>query len=112
MVLLTSWTSFVCLLIVLVTLCSRVSYADPINEDALYYYRAETTDVYDGDTVTVNIDLGFSTWLHDQKLRLFGINAPEVKSNEKDRGIKSRDFLRAKLKQVRDDHDVVSSLYQ
>ena len=94
---LTSWMSFVSLLIVLVTVCGQVSYAGPINEDALYYYRAEITDVYDGDTVSVNIDLGFSTWLHDQKLRLFGINTPEVKGDEKDRGIKSRDFLRAKL---------------
>ena len=44
-----------------------------------YLYKAFVTDVYDGDTITVDIDLGFWTTLHKQKIRLYGINTPELK---------------------------------
>lgn len=60
----------------------------------LYHYKAVCTEVYDGDTITVDIDLGFGNWMHNQKLRLFGINAPEMRGLERDVGIKSRDWLR------------------
>lgn len=62
-----------------------------------YIYRARIVSVYDGDTVTVDIDVGFGVWLHKQKLRLFGINAPEVRGEEREAGIESRDALRAML---------------
>jgi len=59
----------------------------------LYVYKATITDVYDGDTVTATIDLGFS--VHTvQKLRLSGIDAPEMRGSERPRGIVSRDALR------------------
>lgn len=31
----------------------------PINETSLYIYRANVVDVYDADTITVDVDLGF-----------------------------------------------------
>jgi micrococcal nuclease len=49
-------------------------------EHKLYHYKARVVDVYDGDTCTVDIDLGLSTWIHGEKLRLYRINAPEVKN--------------------------------
>lgn len=63
----------------------------------LYHYRAIVVNVYDGDTVNVNIDLGLSTWINNEKLRLARINAPEIRGEERTKGIKSRDFLRELL---------------
>jgi micrococcal nuclease len=63
----------------------------------MYQYRAIITSAYDADTVTADIDLGFGVWLRGQKLRLYGINAPEVRGEEREEGLKSRDALRAKL---------------
>ena len=60
----------------------------------MYTYNAHVTKVYDGDTITVDIDLGLGVWLKGQKIRLFGINAPELRGDTHDEGIKSRDFLR------------------
>lgn len=60
----------------------------------MYKYKAIVTKVYDGDTVTVDIDLGFHTWLKNVKVRLYGIDAPELRGAERVEGIKSRDRLR------------------
>ena len=49
--------------------------------------------VHDGDTFTVDIDLGFGVWLKDQIIRLYGINAPEVKGEFRSLGFTSRDRL-------------------
>ena len=63
----------------------------------MYEYRACVKKVYDGDTVTVDIDLGFNVMLHKQKIRLLRINAPEVRGQEREVGLKSRDALRQKI---------------
>jgi micrococcal nuclease len=57
--------------------------------DTLYHYRAKVVSVYDGDTCTVDIDLGLHAWVHNEKLRLARINAPENIGLEK-----PRDWLR------------------
>lgn len=64
-------------------------------EKALYNYKAEIVEVYDGDTCTVDIDLGLHTWIKGEKIRLVRINAPEVRGTEKSKGLKSRDYLRS-----------------
>ena len=38
-----------------------------------YIYDAELVSVYDGDTITLNVDLGFNVSLNNQKMRLYGI---------------------------------------
>ncbi|MCI0505719.1 MAG: thermonuclease family protein [Gammaproteobacteria bacterium] len=60
----------------------------------LYYYRALVKYVYDGDTITVDIDLGLHAWMHDEKIRMARINTPELKNDEREAGLKSRDYLR------------------
>lgn len=72
-------------------------------DKALYRYRAVVRSVYDGDTCTLDIDLGLGTWVHGEKVRLSRINAPEVRGDEREAGLKSRDFLRETI----DGHDVV-----
>jgi len=66
-------------------------------DEALYTYRAHITAVYDGDTVTADIDLGLGIWKSKEKLRLIRINAPEMRGDEKEQGTISRDWLREKI---------------
>ncbi|MBI1937918.1 MAG: thermonuclease family protein [Ignavibacteriales bacterium] len=66
-------------------------------EKSLYHYKAHVTDVYDGDTCTVDIDLGLHLTVKGEKIRLHRINAPELKGNDKQNGIKARDFLREQI---------------
>ncbi len=63
----------------------------------MYEYDAYVTKVYDGDTITVDIDLGFEVWLKGQKLRLIGIDTPEVRGPERPEGILARDALRSMI---------------
>lgn len=63
----------------------------------MYEYSAKVVKVYDGDTITVDVDLGFGVWMHKQKIRLVGINTPEVRGEEREEGLKSRDWLREKI---------------
>ena len=46
----------------------------------MYEYKCTLDRVVDGDTVDVNIDLGFGVWLHSQRVRLSGINCPETRT--------------------------------
>ena len=62
-----------------------------------YKYKAVVTDVYDGDTVTATIDLGFGVFLHNQKIRLFGIDTPELRGEEIDKGKIARNHLRNRV---------------
>ena len=64
---------------------------------SLYNYRAMVTSVYDGDTCTVDIDLGLGCWVRGEKIRLHRINAPEVRGKEKGKGKASRDYLREQI---------------
>ncbi len=66
-------------------------------KEYLYHYRAVVVSVYDGDTCTVDIDLGLKTWVRGEKLRLYRINAPELRGVERPEGLKSRDFLREQI---------------
>ncbi|MGQ9643147.1 MAG: thermonuclease family protein [Ignavibacterium sp.] len=59
----------------------------------LYHYKAKVVSVYDGDTCTIDIDLGLHAWIRGEKIRLNRINAPELKGKERTKGIASRDFL-------------------
>ncbi|OQX85702.1 nuclease [candidate division KSB1 bacterium 4484_87] len=63
-------------------------------EKNLYFYKAHVVSVYDGDTCTVDIDLGLHIWIRDEKIRLARIDAPEIRGNEREKGLESRDFLR------------------
>ena len=66
-----------------------------------YTYKAKVLSVYDGDTIRVELDLGFGLkWVGDGRgvqIRLFGINAPEVRGNSRNLGVSSRDWLKYKI---------------
>lgn len=63
-------------------------------KNVLYQYKAFVTSVYDGDTCTVDIDLGLHIWARGEKIRLLRINAPEIRGKRRQKGLRSRDFLR------------------
>ena len=63
----------------------------------IYTYKAFVTSVYDGDTITCDIDCGFGVVLKKQKIRLYGLNAPEVRGESKELGIITRDKLRERI---------------
>lgn len=58
----------------------------------MWTYRAQVTDVHDGDTLTVLLDLGFSTHRVETALRLVGVYAPELSQTG---GPETRDFVKA-----------------
>ncbi len=49
---------------------------------SVYEYRCKVTRVVDGDTVDVDIDLGFGVWMHKQRIRLHGIDTPESRTRD------------------------------
>jgi len=63
----------------------------------LYQYRAEITNVYDGDTITADIDLGFNTWRRGERLRLHNLDTPEVRGPDRALGIVARDALAGRI---------------
>lgn len=48
-----------------------------------YKYNVKITKVVDGDTVDVDIDLGFGVWLHKERVRIMGIDTPESRTRDK-----------------------------
>ena len=49
----------------------------------MYEYKVEVLRVVDGDTVDVNIDLGFGIWMRKERVRLYGIDTPESRTRDK-----------------------------
>jgi micrococcal nuclease len=49
----------------------------------MYEYRAKILRVVDGDTVDVDLDLGFKTVLHNERVRIAGIDTPESRTRDK-----------------------------
>lgn len=49
----------------------------------MYEYRTKLLKVVDGDTVDVDIDLGFGVWLRDERVRIMGIDTPESRTSDK-----------------------------
>ncbi len=48
----------------------------------MYQYRVKVVKVVDGDTIDVDIDLGFSTVLKKQRVRFLGIDTPESRTRD------------------------------
>lgn len=46
----------------------------------MYKYKAIVRRVVDGDTVDMDIDLGFGVWLTNQRVRLYGVDTPETRT--------------------------------
>jgi len=49
----------------------------------MYEYKAKIVKIVDGDTVDVDIDLGFGIVLTDERVRMMGIDTPESRTSDK-----------------------------
>ena len=49
----------------------------------MYEYKCKIRKVVDGDTVDIDIDLGFGIWLNDERVRIIGIDTPESRTSDK-----------------------------
>lgn len=58
-----------------------------------YIYKATITEAYDGDTMTARVDLGMGVY-KVVKLRLFGVDTPELRGEEREEGLVVRDHVR------------------
>lgn len=63
-----------------------------------YEYHAKVIQVVDGDTIVVDIDLGFNVVLSNQSVRLLGVDTPESRTSDKVEkvfGLASKDYAKA-----------------
>ena len=66
----------------------------------MYEYNCKIVRVIDGDSIVVDIDLGFGLWIHGESIRLFGVDCPECRSRdpeEKAAGLAAKDFVKGLL---------------
>jgi len=66
----------------------------------MYEYNCKIRRVVDGDTIDVDIDLGFDTWKCGERIRLFGVDCPECRSRDKEEkaaGLAAKDFVKRLL---------------
>ena len=49
----------------------------------MYEYRCKVLKIVDGDTVDVDIDLGFGIVLKNERVRVMGIDTPESRTRDK-----------------------------
>jgi micrococcal nuclease len=62
-----------------------------------YKYRAQYASNYDGDTIRLDIDLGFYCWQKNQIFRLLGIDCPELRGDTLASGQLARDYVKGVL---------------
>ncbi|CAB4170329.1 COG1525 Micrococcal nuclease (thermonuclease) homologs [uncultured Caudovirales phage] len=66
----------------------------------MYQYKCKIIKVLDGDTVDIDLDLGFKIILANQRVRMAGVDTPESRTTiaeEKVRGLLSKKKLAEKL---------------
>jgi micrococcal nuclease len=62
----------------------------------MYEYNCKIVRVIDGDSIILDIDLGFSHWIHNERIRLYGIDTPECRTRdaeEKAAGLLAKEFV-------------------
>ena len=67
----------------------------------MYEYRCKITRIVDGDTMDIDIDLGFGVWLHKERVRIYGIDTPESRTRdkvEKQYGLMAKEFVKQFVK--------------
>ena len=66
----------------------------------MYEYKCNVVKIVDGDTVDVDIDLGFGIWMRNERVRIMGIDTPESRTRdlvEKKFGLAAKERLKSLL---------------
>ena len=72
-----------------------------------YSYAATVVDVYDGDTFTLDFEIGFGLTFRE-KIRLARVDTPEIRGKEKEEGIKVKAWVESQILNQK----VVASTYK
>ena len=70
------------------------------NPNSMYTYDAEVVSVYDGDTATATVDLGFKVSAIKVKLRFYGIDTAEIRGGTETTKLaarEARDYVKEKV---------------
>ena len=62
-----------------------------------FLYPAKIERVIDGDTIVVDLYLGLGVILDDQYIRFYGIDAWETRGEEREKGLKAKEYLEERL---------------
>ena len=63
----------------------------------MYQYKVTLDRIVDGDTIDVNVDLGFTVWLSKQRIRLMGVDTWESRTRNlevKAKGLLAKEFTK------------------
>lgn len=74
-----------------------------------FEYNGFVKEIIDGDTIVIDIDLGFDIKLTNQKVRLLGVDTPESRTSDKIEklfGNASKDFVKKFIKEC-EDHVII-----
>ena len=66
-----------------------------ITPSQLFRYKAYVARVHDGNTVTLDIDLGLGLWRKGVFATLHRLSSPDMKGPAKEEGTAARDYLRS-----------------
>jgi micrococcal nuclease len=69
-----------------------------------YVYKAKVTHLVDGDTFDAIVDLGMNVHIK-ARIRVLGINTPEIRGENKEEGFRSKFFVANMLE--RTDNEVI-----
>ena len=75
-----------------------------------YEYNAKVTEIVDGDTVVIDIDLGFDVVFTKQKVRLLGVDTPESRTSDKIEkvfGVASKDYVKKFIEACKDKNVII-----
>lgn len=61
----------------------------------MWTYRAELARVIDGDTIDFRVDLGFGHHVTPLRIRLAGLNTPEIRGPDKEAGAEAAQYVAA-----------------
>lgn len=67
----------------------------------MFRYNCKIVKIIDGDTVDVDIDLGFGVWIRNERVRIHGIDTPESRTRDKEEkkfGLLAKKFVQDMLK--------------
>lgn len=79
------------MLVLVLLLVSRLAFALD------FVYLAKLERIIDGDTIVADLYLGLNVILDDQYIRFYGIDAWEIRGEERQKGLKAKEYLEERL---------------
>ena len=77
-----------------------------------YLYKAKVLEIHDGDTFTCDIDCGFNVIIRQRQIRMWGINAPELKLPDRKTKTKQGAAATEHLKKLIADKEVIIATFK